>query len=260
MYTWMHAWIHACVWSWSPPAVCTLDSAQLLLYSGGGLEVFDDTSLSAPHHGLFSRSPNPSEWLYWRLLWPATTQWPGQVDKMLYCLNIYKLLKNIVDMTTWTTYTHRIHYRIRYTCLIEDVVKTTWINSNWESEWGRNGEARQAALSTGISETADLLVYSYTTILQVYRAWFWKSIEWQFCWQKCRMGRLVGKNRKATITWYNQEMQNNISEHTTHQTMNNMGYSSRRPHRLPLLSAQNSKGRLQFAHFYQAPKYQLSVV
>lgn len=165
-------------------------------------------------------------------------------------------------MLSWPPEQHTlIKYFIRYTCLIEDVVKTTWINSNWESEWGRNGEARHAALS--ISETADLLVYSYTTTV-FYRftengsenplsgSFVDKYVEWTD-W--------LGKNRKATVTWYNQEMQNNISEHITHQTMNNMGsYSSRRPHRLPLLSAQNSQVTLQFVHFYQAPKYQLSVV
>lgn len=71
-----------CVWSWSPPAVCTLDSAQLLLYSGGGLEVLDHTSLPAPHYRLLPRSSDPPEWLHRRLLRPASTQRSGPVDNM----------------------------------------------------------------------------------------------------------------------------------------------------------------------------------
>ncbi len=41
-------------------------------------------------------------------------------------------------------------------------------------------------------------------------------------------------------------MQNTISERTTRRTLKQMGYSSRRPHRVPLLSAKNRKQRLQF--------------
>ncbi len=62
-------------------------------------------------------------------------------------------------------------------------------------------------------------------------------------------------DRKATVTQittrYNQGMQNTISEHTTHWTLKQMGYSSRRPHRVPLLSAKNRKRRLQFAQAHQ---------
>ncbi len=46
-------------------------------------------------------------------------------------------------------------------------------------------------------------------------------------------------------------MQNTISERTTHRTLKQMGYSSRRPHRVPLLSAKNRKRRLQFAQAHQ---------
>ncbi len=70
-----------------------------------------------------------------------------------------------------------------------------------------------------------------------------------------RMGRLVRDDRKATVTQittpYNQGMQNTISEHTTRRTLKKMGYSSRRPHRVPLLSAKNRKRRLQFAQAHQ---------
>ncbi len=122
--------------------------------------------------------------------------------------------------------------------------------------------ARRAGLS--ISKTADLLGFSRTT--RVYREWSKKekiSSEQQLCGRKCfvdvrdqrRMGRLVRDDRKATVTQiinrYNQGMQNSISEHTTHRTLKQMGYSSRRPHWVPLLSAKNRKRRLQFAKAHQ---------
>ncbi len=65
----------------------------------------------------------------------------------------------------------------------------------------------------------------------------------------------VRDDRKATVTQitthYNQGMQNTISEHTTRRTLKQMGYSSRRPHRVPLLSAKNRKRRLKFAQAHQ---------
>ncbi len=69
------------------------------------------------------------------------------------------------------------------------------------------------------------------------------------------MGRLVSDDRKATVTQittrYNQGMQNTISEHATRRTLKQMDYNSRRPHRVPLLSAKNRKGRLQFTQTHQ---------
>ncbi len=63
-----------------------------------------------------------------------------------------------------------------------------------------------------------------------------------------RTDRLVRDDRKATVTQittrYNQGMQNTISEHTTRRTLKQMGYSSRRPHRVPLLSVKKTKWRL----------------
>ncbi len=71
----------------------------------------------------------------------------------------------------------------------------------------------------------------------------------EFRW---RMGRLVRDDKKATVTQittrYNQCMQNTISERTTRRTLKQMGYSSRRPHWVPLLSAKNRKWRLQFVY------------
>ncbi len=70
-----------------------------------------------------------------------------------------------------------------------------------------------------------------------------------------RIGRLIRDDGKATVTQiitrYNQDMQNTISEHTTHRTLKQMSYSSRRPHRVPLLTAKNRKRRLQFAQAHQ---------
>ncbi len=94
------------------------------------------------------------------------------------------------------------------------------------------------------------------------------SSEWHLWGWKClvdvrgqrRIGRLVRDDRKATVTLlsnskittrYNQGMQNTISERTTRRTLKQMGYSSRRPHWVPLLSAKNRKRRLQFAQAHQ---------
>ncbi len=119
----------------------------------------------------------------------------------------------------------------------------------------------ELGMVVGISTTAELLGFSRTTISRVYREWSEKekiSSERQMCGRKClvdvrgqrRMGRLVRDDRKATITQittcYNQGMQNTISERTTRRTLKQMGSSSRRPHRVLLLSAKNRKRRLQF--------------
>ncbi len=85
----------------------------------------------------------------------------------------------------------------------------------------------------------------------------WAAVVWMkmLCWCQRRMGRLFRDYRKATATQittrYNQGMQNTISERTTRWTLKQMGSSSRRPHRVPLLSAKNRKLRLQFAQAHQ---------
>ncbi len=110
------------------------------------------------------------------------------------------------------------------------------------------------------------LIFTHNHISRIYREWSEKekiSSEWQLCGQKClvdvrdqrKMGRLVRDYRTATVTQitsrYKQVMQNTISEHTTRRTLKQMGYSSRRPHRVPLLSAKNRKRRLQFTQAQQ---------
>ncbi len=79
------------------------------------------------------------------------------------------------------------------------------------------------------------------------------SSERQLCGRKClvdvrgqrRIGRLVRDDRKSTVTQittrYNQGMQNTISECTTRWTLKQMDYSTRRPHRVPLLSANGTE-------------------
>ncbi len=116
---------------------------------------------------------------------------------------------------------------------------------------------------THISETANLLGFSHTTISRVLQRMVWKreNIQWATvvwtkmpCWCQRRMVRLVRDDRKATVTQittrYNQHMQNTISERTTRRTLKQMGYSSRRPHRV-LLSAKNRKRRIQFTQAHQ---------
>ena len=97
--------------------------------------------------------------------------------------------------------------------------------------------ARQGGLS--ISETADLLGFSRTTVSRVCREWCEKKkhpVSSSSAGQKClvnergqrRRARLVKADRKVTVmqitTHYNSGMQKSISEHTT-QTSKWIGYS-----------------------------------
>ncbi len=108
--------------------------------------------------------------------------------------------------------------------------------------------ARRAGLS--ISKTADLRGFSQTTISRVYSNGLKKRkypVSGKLCGRKClvdvrgqrRMERLVRDDRKVTVTQittcYSHGMQNTISDCTTCRTLKQMGYSSRRPNRVPLL-------------------------
>ncbi len=129
---------------------------------------------------------------------------------------------------------------------------------------GRNTQLCCLSTTNTFQEEEDNL--QRPTISRVYREWSVKekiSSERQLCRRKClvdvrgqrRMGRLVRDDRKATVTQittrFNQSMQNTISERTTRRTLKQMGYSSRRPHQVPLRSDKNRKQRLQFAQAHQ---------
>ena len=138
-----------------------------------------------------------------------------------------------------------------------EVVKTTCWSSNRASEWGRTGFKwlwTWLLVPDGLVWVCqkqlicwDLHPQPSLGLLRMVRKR--ENIQW-----KClvgvrgqrRMGRLVPDDRKATGTQIrthsNQGMQNILKK---------MGCSSRRPHRGPLLSANNRKLRLQFTQAHQ---------
>uniref|UniRef100_A0A8C9X4E7 Transposase Tc1-like domain-containing protein n=1 Tax=Sander lucioperca TaxID=283035 RepID=A0A8C9X4E7_SANLU len=112
--------------------------------------------------------------------------------------------------------------------------------------------ARRAGLS--ISQSAQLLGFSRTTISRVYKEWSEKGKTSCMLQGQRRMGRVIQADRRSTFTQittrYNRGMQPSICEATTRTTVRRMGYTSRRPHRVPLISTKNRKMRLQFARVH----------
>lgn len=163
--------------------------------------------------------------------------WFGQHSSMFNCM-----LTQIViyyQLITWQKLNVFRHL---------DVMKTTCWSLNRASEWGWNGTLSVAWLTgLSISKTADI---------RVFREWSEKekiSSERQMCGRKClvgvrgqrRMSRLVRTTVTQITTRYNQAMPYTIS---THQTLKQMGYSSRTTHRVP---AKSRKLRLHFTRAHQ---------
>jgi hypothetical protein len=69
------------------------------------------------------------------------------------------------------------------------------------------------------------------------------------------MARIVQANRRATnrqiTVKYNIGVQKGILERTSRRALSQMGYCSRQQHRVPLLSANNKKMMIQWAHNHQ---------
>ena len=120
--------------------------------------------------------------------------------------------------------------------------------------------ARRAGLS--VSRTATLLGFSRSTVSRVYQGWSTTqrtSSQRQASGRKRlidergqrRLTRIVQSNRRATVSQltvqYNIGAERPIKECTTRRTLTRMGYGSRRPNRVPLLSAKHKKLRLQWA-------------
>ena len=127
-------------------------------------------------------------------------------------------------------------------------------------EWGMVVGARSTGLS--MSRTANLLGFSHSRVSRVYQEWFTTQRTSSHRQDSCRkrvidergqrsLTRIVQSNRRATVSQlpvqYNNGAQRPIKDCTTHLTLTWMGYGSRRPYRVPLLSGRNKKLQLQWA-------------
>lgn len=120
--------------------------------------------------------------------------------------------------------------------------------------------ARRAGAS--ISETTTLLGFSRPTVSRVFREWQLRkktSSDKDYSGRKRlvnergerRVARIVRSNRRATTRQitaeFNAGASQSISQRTTRRTLQRMGFSSRRPSRVPLISQKNRKRRLLWA-------------
>jgi ribosomal protein L44E len=92
--------------------------------------------------------------------------------------------------------------------------------------------------SSSISEMAGLLGFSRMTVPRVYREWCDK--------QKKHLVSSSPVGENSSMTRGRRRM-----ERTTRWSLSQMGYCSRRPHRVPLLSAKNKKKWLQWTCDHQ---------
>ncbi len=134
--------------------------------------------------------------------------------------------------------------------------KSLWTRNGCWCQTGRS-EYFKNCCSTGIFMHNHL--YSLQRMVRKRENIQWAAVVWTkmpcWCQRSEENGQTVRDDRKTTVTQitthYNQGMQKTISERTTRRTLKQMGFSSRRPHRVPLLSDKNRKRRIQFTQNHQ---------
>lgn len=147
-----------------------------------------------------------------------------------------------------------------------DAVKMTGKRSNWALEWGRKG----IQLTLNVVPEMNARAAGWSIVWNCWSTEIFglqrtvqkrEDIQWAaFSGWKC-LGDARGQTfLKATVTQmatcYIKAVQKNISEYTGHQILKQMSFSSRRPHRVPLLSPKNKKPWLEFTQKQQNWKIQ----